>query len=66
MIKFCLGSMSFLLLIIVGFSFFGIPILALSLALQSKDQCISCHTDISRMKALISKFPEPPEEEGEA
>jgi hypothetical protein len=51
---------------IVGFSFFGIPILVPSLALDSKDQCIRCHTDISRMKALITKFPELPVEEGEA
>jgi hypothetical protein len=58
--------MSLLLLIIVGFSFFGIPILVTSFAIESKDQCISCHTDISRMKALITKFPELPVEEGEA
>ncbi len=54
------------LLIIVGFSFFGIPILVTSFAIEARDQCISCHTDISRMKAFIPKFPEPPEEEGEA
>ncbi len=30
------------------------------------DQCLSCHTDKNKMKSLIPKFPEPPEEEGEA
>jgi hypothetical protein len=33
---------------------------------EDMDQCLSCHTDKNRMKALIPKFPEPPEEEGEA
>jgi hypothetical protein len=35
-------------------------------AKEDVDQCVSCHTDKNRMKALIPKFPEPPEEEGEA
>ena len=35
-------------------------------AKEDVDQCVSCHTDTNRMKALIPKFPEPPEEEGEA
>jgi len=35
-------------------------------AKEDMDQCLSCHTDKNRMKALIPKFPEPPEEEGEA
>jgi hypothetical protein len=35
-------------------------------AKEDADQCLSCHTDKDRMKALIPKFPEPPEEEGEA
>jgi hypothetical protein len=35
-------------------------------AKEDVDQCLSCHTDKNRMKALIPKFPEPPEEEGEA
>jgi len=35
-------------------------------AKEDVDQCLSCHTDKNRMKTLIPKFPEPPEEEGEA
>jgi len=30
------------------------------------DQCVSCHTDIVKMKKMITEFPEPPAEEGEA
>ncbi|MEW6374486.1 MAG: hypothetical protein AB1502_01670 [Thermodesulfobacteriota bacterium] len=33
---------------------------------DSDSNCVKCHTDMPRMKALIKKFPEPPEEEGEA
>jgi len=33
---------------------------------DSDSSCVECHTDIKRMKTLIPKFPEPPEEEGEA
>jgi len=32
----------------------------------SENSCVWCHTDTNRMKALITKFPELPEEEGEA
>jgi nitrate/TMAO reductase-like tetraheme cytochrome c subunit len=47
--------------------FFTLSLIKDSLhAKEDTDQCLSCHTDKNRMKALIPKFPEPPEEEGEA
>jgi len=47
--------------------FLAIPLIKNSLSGQEHiDQCVSCHTDIVKMKKMITEFPEPPGEEGEA
>lgn len=47
--------------------FLAIPLIINSLLGQEYvDQCVSCHTDVGKMKKMITKFPELPEEEGEA
>ena len=32
---------------------------------QTKDACVDCHTDVAKMKTLITKFPDIAAEEGE-
>ena len=32
---------------------------------NTDDSCVGCHTNSEKMKSLITKFPEPLEEEGE-
>jgi hypothetical protein len=55
------------ILFLLSSLFFALSITKAPLyAKEDVDQCSSCHTDKDRMKALIPKFPEPPEEEGEA
>lgn len=47
--------------------FLTIPLIKNSLyGKEDADQCVNCHTDVGKMKKMIPKFPEPPEEEGEA
>lgn len=47
--------------------FLTIPLIKNSLhGKEDVDQCVSCHTDVGKMKKMITKFPEPPAEEGEA
>lgn len=56
-----------ILLFLIGSLFLTLSLFKPSLhAKEDVDRCLSCHTDKDRMKALIPKFPEPPEEEGEA
>jgi len=51
----------FLLLTAAVFTFNG-----LLQAGEAEDQCVICHTDMVGMKKMILKFPDPPQEEGEA
>jgi hypothetical protein len=47
--------------------FLTIPLIKNSLyGKEDADQCVNCHTDVGKMKKMITKFPEPPAEEGEA
>jgi hypothetical protein len=56
-----------IIFLLINSLFFTLSLIKDSLhAKEDMDQCLSCHTDKNRMKALIPKFPEPPEEEGEA
>ncbi len=52
--------------LLTSFFLLFFPSLSVDQTRESDDGCNLCHTDINRMKTLITKFPELPEEEGEA